>query len=120
MNYVGFLKSLKMVGQIDPLKKDDGTPAYALLVSVDIALQECNAWGNQDMARAEFLSYLRDSDILVFSNIEEFINWKKDKLRPSEVKAKFKRKISPERRKALQNHAQSIREKIKGSTSEND
>lgn len=118
--YVKYLEKLKMIGAVDPWKMDDGSPAFALLVSVEIALAECNSWGNQQMKRSEFLSYLKAHNILVFSNIDEFVNWKKDKIKPSNDKPKFKRNISEERRKQLRNHASEIRGKIKPSTSEND
>lgn len=108
-----------MIGPVDPWKKDDGSFAVALLVSVDNALTECNGWSRQDLTRSEFLSYLKDNDILVFSNIDEFVNWKKNKIKPSEGKPKFKRNISEERRKQLQNHASEIRGKIKPFISEN-
>lgn len=119
IDYVSYLNNLRMIGPVDPWKRDDGSPALALLVAVDNALAECTDWSRQEITRSEFLNYLKDNDILVFSNIDEFVNWKKDKFKPSEGKPKFKRNISPERRKQLQNHASQIRDKIKPSTSEN-
>lgn len=119
MDYVTYLKGLRMIGQIDPLKKDDGTPAYALLVSVEPALAECIGWSKQNMTRKEFLAYLKENDILVFSNIEEFIKWKKTKIKPSEMKKKFKRNISEERRNQLKNQINSVRPGKIPSTSEN-
>lgn len=119
IDYVSYLKNLRMIGPIDPWKRDDGSPALALLVAVDNALTECLGWSKQEMTRNEFLGYLKDNDILVFGNIEEFVNWKKEKIKPSEGKPKFKRNISEERRKQLQNHASEMRSKLKPSTSEN-
>lgn len=117
INYVNYLKSLRMIGAVDPWKLDDGSPAHALLVSVETALVECNGWAKQEITRSELLNILRSQDILVFSNIDEFVNWKKDKVNPS-GKKKFKRSISEERRKQLQNHASEMRSKLKPSTSE--
>lgn len=118
MNYVSYLKSLRMIGQVDPWKMDDGTPAIALLVSVENALVECNGWANAEMTRNEFLSYLKANDVLVFSNIDEFVDWKKNKDKPSSKK-KFKRNISDERRNQLRNHAKEMRDKIRPTISEN-
>lgn len=118
MDYVAYLKTLRMIGQFAPMKKDDGGFAEALLVSVEIALQECNGWSNQDLTRSEFLNCLKDNDILVFSNIEDFVNWKKEKSKPSEGRKKFKRVISEERRNQLKKHAELMREKIRPTISE--
>lgn len=119
MNYVAYLKGLKMIGAFSPWRKDDGEPAEALLVAVEQALDECNEWSNQGMSRNDFLSYLKEQDILVFSNIENYINWKKGKGKPSD-KPKFTRKISEERRNALKMHAKEMRDKIRPTNSEND
>lgn len=118
MNYVAYLKSLKMVGQVDPWKMDDGTPAIALLVSVESALAECIGWSNQDMTRSEFLAYLKANDVLVFSNIQDFVDWKKNKAKPSD-RNKFKRNISEERKNQLRNHAKDMRDKIRPTIPEN-
>lgn len=118
MNYVKYLKNLRMIGPVDPWKLDDGSPAMALLVPVESALVECNAWGNQDMTRNDFLTYLKTNDVLVFKNIDDFVNWKKNKLKPSE-KEKFKRTISEERKNQLRNHAKEMRDKIRPTNSEN-
>lgn len=119
MNYVAYLRGLKMIGAFSPWRKDDGEFAEALMVSVEIALSECNEWSNQGMTRSELLSYLKEHDVLVFSNIEDYVNWKKGKGKPSD-KPKFKRTISEDRRNALKMHAKAMRDKIRPTTSEND
>lgn len=117
MNYVSYLKKMKMIGAFDPWKKIDGDPYCALLVAVDIALEECLSWSNQDMGRTEFLAYLKQEDILVFSNVEDFVLWKKNKHKPSEKK-KFTRKLSEERKLALKKHAEEMRSKLLPSISQ--
>lgn len=118
MDYIKYLTNLRMIGPFDPWKKDDGDISMALLVSVDNALAECIGWSNQEMSRGEFLTYLKTNDVLVFSNIEDFVKWKKDKSKPS-GKKKFKRNISDERRNQLRNHAKEMRDKIRPTISEN-
>ena len=116
MDYIGFLKKLRMIGVFEPWKKDNGDYAEALLVSVDTALLECNEWGKQDMSRSEFVTYLKNEDILVFSNIDEYSKWKKNKDKP---RKKFKRVISEERRNQLRNHAKEMRDKLRSTNPEN-
>lgn len=116
-NYVKFLEGLRMIGPFHPWKKDDGDVYKALLVPVENAQLECTGWSNQEMTRSEFLSYLKLQDVLVFGNVEDFVKWRKGEKKPSGKK--FKRVISEERRIQLRNHAKSMREKIKASTSEN-
>lgn len=116
---VEYLKKLKMIGQIDPWRRDDdGNPIYALLVPVDTAILEIGG-PDTTITRTEFLKCLKDANVFVFRNIDEFVKLR-DSLRKveKEVKTerkKFKREISPERRKALKDHAALIRDKSKGS-----
>lgn len=111
MDYVKYLKSLKMIGQFYPWKKEDGVAAVALLVAVDIALAECNHWANQDLTRSELLTLLKAEDVLVFGNIEEYVKWKETGV--LKTKSKYKRNISEERRNALKKHAEMMRDKIR-------
>ena len=117
MNYISYLKKIKMIGEFDPWKTNNGKPYYALLVAVDIALEECKAWSKQDISRSEFLSHLKNEDVLVFGNVEDFVEWKKNRKNPSAKR--FKRNISEERRNALRKHAEDMRSKLGPSISEN-
>lgn len=117
MDYINYLRKLRMIGIFDPWKKDNGDYAEALLVPVDTALLECIDWANQDITRNEFLKYLKDNDILVFSNIDEYTKWKKNRNKP--VK-KFKRIISEERKNQLREHAKSMRDKLRATNLEKD
>lgn len=49
----------------------------ALLVPVQVALDECNGWSNQDITKAQFLAYLRENDVEVFNSVEDFVKLKK-------------------------------------------
>lgn len=118
MDYVKYLTNLRMIGPFDSFLRDDGSQSQALLVSVDTALEECIGYFKEDISRSSFLSYLKGKDILVFGNIEDFVKWKKVRIDPSKKK-KFKRNISEERKLALKKHAESIRDKIRPTTSRN-
>jgi hypothetical protein len=89
----------------------------ALMVNTQIALDECNYWSNQDITRSNLVKELKDNDILVFSNIHEFTEWKKNRDKP---KKKHKRVISEERRNALRNHAKEMRDKLRSTNPEKD
>lgn len=120
IDYVRYLKGFRMIGQIDPWRADDnGKPIFALLVTVDVALAECIALSGQDMTRHEFLSYLKEQDVQVFKNVDEFANLKEGKVREVKAKKNFKRKVSEETREKLRNRMKSINSKKIPSISKN-
>lgn len=120
-NYSEYLKRHLMIGQIDPWRVDiDGKPIYALLVPFDSALNECKEWSGQDLTRGELLQDMKENNIFVFRNVDEFGKIR-DKLREEEKLLKkeakgHKKALSEERRKKLQEHAAKIRELKNGGT----
>lgn len=124
LTYGELLKSQLMVGQIDPWRRtDDGNPIYALLVPTQIALDECNAFrkrvnpDSEELTRAQMLKHLKDDDVFVFRNVDEFVNLKnnlkdskKQKIVVDFLKPKSKRTISPERKITLQKQAEKMRQ----------
>jgi|SRR6266853_2068136 len=113
-NYIDYLKIHLMLGQVDPWRKTlEDQPIFALLVSVDYALEECKSWSNQDILKQEFINYLKINDIYLFKNIDEFkaVKNKKETLRVE----KKKREISTELREKYRNNMIKIRQNRKGS-----
>lgn len=75
INFVGFLKRSRMIGCLH-VSRELGD-VEALLVPVQIALDECNDWSNQDLTKDQLLHYLRENGIEVFKTIEDFVKFKK-------------------------------------------
>jgi len=104
-----------MVGQVDPWRSyDDGSKIYTLLTSVEVAMEECSAWSNQEFTRQAFIAYLRDNGVIVFKNVEEFVKLKEE---PIMFKKGYKKKITEERREELRNKMVLMNEKKKASVS---
>lgn len=81
-NYSKYLATLRMVGVIN------SSPLItALLVTVDIAYEECLASFNVTMTKPAFIKKLRSEGVGVFSSIDEF-----NKLRDS-LKGRTKHKV---------------------------
>ncbi len=108
-DFVNYLKKHFHVGQIDPWRRhDNGDPVLCLITSVEISLEECKLWSNQDITRSEFVKYLQENNIFVFRAIEEFQKYKGKKI--DETKLELRKKtISEERRKILQEQAKKMR-----------
>jgi len=110
-NYAEYLKRKLYVGQIDPWRVDsDGHPFYTTLVPLETAIAECTEWSGQDINRKQFLSHLKDHNILVFSSIEDFVKHKKS--RPEEL-TKPKKQLTEEQRKILSERMREINSKRK-------
>jgi hypothetical protein len=111
-NYAGYLKRRLMVGQVDPWRRtDDGKPIYTILVTVDIAIKECEEWSNQDIGRTEFINYLKLNDILCFRNVDEFKKLKeelKEQIDETPLKLR-KRQLSEEHKEKLRNNIKKAR-----------
>lgn len=123
-DYAEYLKRHLMVGQIDPWRKtDEGKPLYALLVSTEIAMDECKGWGNQEFTRHDFVNYLKTKDILVLSTPEDLTKLRGSKVeevketKTKKAKGKFTKNISEERRETLRNQMALVNERKKASTS---
>ena len=66
-----------MVGQVYPWKKGSDEPRIlALLVPIENALAECLCL-DQDLTKTRLTNLLKEEDIRVFKNIDEFVNLKK-------------------------------------------
>jgi CHASE3 domain sensor protein len=101
-NYVEYLKRRMMIGPLDPWRRtDDDEPLYALLVSLETAINECKDWSNQDIVRKEFMDYLKINNIWAFKNVDEFVEVKKERKAEKIVKKKITRNFTPEQRKEL-------------------
>lgn len=98
-----------VLGQIDPWRKTEkGTPYYTILVTLDDALERCKSWSGQDIARKDFISYLKLNDVILLQDVEEF---KKVKEKPvGEIKEKRTRNISEAQRDELRERAKSWNE----------
>lgn len=113
-DYAGWLKRHLMAGQIDPWRKTDKRkPMYTLLVSVEIAMEECKGWSRQEFSRHDFINYLKVNDIIVFNNIDEFVDWRKvrEEQEVSERKPKLKRIVSEEEKIRRKEQMKQINEK---------
>jgi len=113
-DFISYLKSHLMLGQVDPWRKTmEDEPIFTLLVTVDYALAECKSWSNQDISRQEFIDYLKINDIYLFKNIDEFkaVKEKKETLKVE----KKKRETSPELREKRRNNMLLNRQNRKGS-----
>jgi hypothetical protein len=76
-DYIGYLKRHSMIGPMHPWNKNDqAAPIMGLLVPVQSALDEIIGWTGQDITRNEFLAHLKENNISVFNNIDEFVNLK--------------------------------------------
>lgn len=116
-DYVAYLKKHLMVGQIDPWRStDEGKKLYTLLVSVEIAMEECQAWSNQEFSRHDFVNYLKTNDVLVFKNVEDFVKTKEEAKEEQIIfKKGFKKKITEERREQLRKQVVLMNEAKKAS-----
>lgn len=118
-DYASYCKRHKLSGQVDPWRKTDtDKPIYALLVPVEMALEECKGWSGQDITRHEFLQYLKLNDTLAFKNIDEFAKFRDD--REEERKAqpkpkKHKRELTEEQRETRRIQMKEINESKKAS-----
>jgi hypothetical protein len=74
-NYTEFLKRRQFIGQVHPWNKNEqnNNPMMALLVPVQNAIDECNYWSGQDITREQFLTYMKNNNIYVFKNIDDFV-----------------------------------------------
>lgn len=120
VDYVEYLKRHFFIGQIDPWRRtEDGRPILCLLTNVKDAIEECKNWSGEEISKQEFLRIMKEGDIFVFRNIEEFQKVK-DELKDSrkqvdETALKFKRTVSEERKEKLRNQASLARAAKKGS-----
>lgn len=118
-DYATYLKRHLMAGQIDPWRKtDEGKPLYALLVSVDIAMEECLGWSKQELSKYQFINYLKVNDILVLSTPEDLSQIREERIEEVKVPKK-KRAISDTERERRRNRMLQIRESQKDSVAEN-
>lgn len=116
-NYAEYLKRRLLIGQIDPWRVDaDGQAFYTTLVPLETAMSECKEWSKQDINRKAFLNHLRNCNILVFSNIEDFTRHKANTKGNELVKPK--KQISEEQRKILSERMKRINSKKKKKPSE--
>lgn len=123
-NFVEFLKRRLMVGQLDPWRiDDDGKPFFALLVSLEHALQECNGWSNQEFTRTELKNYLALNNIWTLKNIEELKEIREEReVARKEAKAakkKVTRNYTPEQRKELSERMRRINKEKTPSVTQN-
>lgn len=120
-DYVVYLKRSLMVGQVDPWRTyDDGSKIYTLLVTTEIAMEECKLWSNQEFTRKAFIDYLKDNGVIVFKNTTEFSKYREESKEfltdgPLKFKKGGKKKISDERREELRNRMISINKVRKAS-----
>lgn len=119
-----FLRRFGMIGQIDPWRVDDeGRPIIALLVPVESALLEYNEWAGTDLTRTAFVSALKDDDVFVFRNIDEFVKLKEQNRNIEKTiknnKKSFKREVSEDQKKILRDRMKKINEAKKGSIPKN-
>lgn len=113
-DYVTYLKRRLMVGEIDPWRKtDEGKKLYTLLVSVEIAMEECQLWSGQEFTRHDFINYLKVNDVLTFKNIEDVVNLRESKVEETKIerKPKGKRVISEEEKMRRKEQMKQINQK---------
>lgn len=112
-NYADYLERHLLVGEVDPWRRtDEGNPLRVLLVTVDVALEECKEWSKQDIGRQELVDYLKLNDILCLRNVEEFSSIK-EKLKkgiPIDEPKKKKKKFTEEQLLKLKERMRKLNE----------
>jgi pyruvate/2-oxoacid:ferredoxin oxidoreductase beta subunit len=119
-NFVEFLKRKFMIGKLDPWRiDDDGKPFFALLVSLEHALQECNGWSNQEFTRTELKNYLALNNIWCLKNIEELQQIREERKEERKNRKKATRDYTEEQRKELSERMKKLNASRKASIIQN-
>jgi hypothetical protein len=119
-DYVDYLKRHMLVGQLDPWRiDDDGKPFYALLTTLDFAMNECTGWSGQSLGRDEFKNYLALNNIWTLRNIEELQKVREEREAEKEVKKRSTRNYTPEQRKELSDRMKLLNQSRKASITKN-
>jgi pyruvate/2-oxoacid:ferredoxin oxidoreductase beta subunit len=119
-NFVEFLKCKFMIGKLDPWRiDDDGKPFFALLVSLEHALQECNGWSNQEFTRTELKNYLALNNIWCLKNIEELQQIREERKEERKNRKKATRDYTEEQRKELSERMKKLNASRKASIIQN-
>jgi hypothetical protein len=131
-NYTSLLKTMTLIGQIDPWRThDDGTPLLCLLCSVEDALQVCRDKQRyvsgldytdepvDQLTRSELVKYLEADRILVLGSVTQLQpaiekRRKADVNKPKITKkrASHTKNFSPERKEQLRQQMTSVRASI--------
>jgi hypothetical protein len=98
-DFITYLQRRCMLGVVDPWRKTfEDKPILTILVTPDMAYEECKKWSNQEFSKQSFIDYLKINDIYLFKNIENFVEKKEEK-----KKEKSKRILSPETKEKRRN-----------------